>query len=95
LIATLLLMRIAIVIAVPDTTQTGLKMLLRLTHVVVWPLLLLSPLDASLGGRFTVADLFTLVIIVVLWIAALGILAGWEREGQRMQSATSEAGLRP
>lgn len=95
LAVTTLLIRIAILIAIPGTTQTGLTALLRLTHVIVWPLLLLSPLKASLGGGFTVADLTALVIVLVFWIVALGVVAGWEREGQRMRSVTSDARLRP
>ena len=92
---TALLLRIAVVVAVPDTTQTGLKLLLRVTHVVVWPLELLPPLTTSLGGGFTIADLLAILIIIVIWVAALGIVAGWEREGQRMRSGTPESRSRP
>jgi len=95
LAVTALLLRIAVVVAVPDTTQTGLELLLRVTHVVVWPLELLSPLTASLGGGFTIADLLAILIVVVIWVAALGIVAGWEREGQRMRSVTPESRSRP
>ena len=95
LAVTALLVRIAILISMPETTQSGITALLRLTHLIVWPLLLISPLEASLGGGFTVADLVTLVITVVLWIFALGVVAGWEHEGQRMRSVTSDARLRP
>jgi hypothetical protein len=95
LVITALLFRTAIVVAVPDTEQTGLKTLLRATHIVVWPLELLSPLSVSLGSGLTIADILAILIIVVIWIAALGIIAGWEREGQRMRSVTPEKRSRP
>jgi len=92
---TALLLRTAIVVAVPNTEQTGLKTLLRATYLVVWPLELLSPLSMSLGSGLTIADLLVILIIVMIWIAALGIIAGWEREGQRMRSVTPEKRSRP
>ena len=92
---TALLLRIAIVVAVPDTTQTGLRLLLRVTHVVVWPLEFVSPFNASLGGGFTIADFLAIIIVVGIWIALLGIVAGWEREGQRMRSVKPRSRTRP
>lgn len=92
---TILLIRIAMNIALPNPQQTGLKALLRVTHVVVWPLELVTPLNASLTHGLTVADILTLAIIIVIWIAALGVVAGWEREGRRMRSIASGSRARP
>src|SRR6185312_16427568 len=89
-VVTALLVRIAILIAVPDTPQSVLKDYLRITHIAVGPLLLLPPLDTALGGGFTVADLIVLVMTIVVWIAVIGVLSGWERESQRMGAATSD-----
>lgn len=94
-VVTALLFRTMVMIAVPNTTQRGLHLLARATGLVVWPLLRLPPLQTTVGGGLTLADVITLLVIVGAWLFALGIVAGWEQEGQRQSSGTSETGLRP
>jgi hypothetical protein len=95
LVVTLLLVRFAVTMALPDTQQKGLKALLNVTHIIVWPLGLVAPLNASLTHGLTFADILTLALIVVIWIAALGVVAGWEHEGRRMKSVASGSRARP
>jgi hypothetical protein len=95
LLVTMLLLRLAIVSVTPTPAQAALKAIVRLTHYVTWPLTQLPPLATSLAGSITVADLLTLIIVFGLWIAALGVVAGWEREGQRMGLKSKEERLKP
>jgi hypothetical protein len=95
LLVTMLLLRLAIVSVTPDPAQTGLRALLRVTHFVTWPLAQIPPLATSLRGALTVADLATLIILVGAWIAAIGVVAGWEREGLRMGLKSNEERLKP
>jgi len=95
LLVTMLLLRIAIVSVTPDPAQTGLRALLRASRIVTWPLSQIPPLAASLKGALTLADLLTLFIALGIWIAAIGVVAGWEREGQRMGLKSNEERLKP
>jgi hypothetical protein len=95
LIVTALLLRGAIMIAAPRTTQRGLNLIKKATHVMVWPLSRLTPLQHTLHGGLTVADVSTFVIVLACWLLTLGIVAGWEHEGQRQSVGPSQTGLRP
>jgi hypothetical protein len=95
LVVTMLLLRIAIVSVTPDPAQTGLRSLVRATHVATWPLSQIPPLTSSISGALTLADVCTLIVTLVVWIAAIGIVAGWEREGQRMGLKSNEERLKP
>jgi len=95
LIVTALLLRIAIVVAVPNTTERGLHLIERLTLPAVWPLQRITPLAHGLLRGLTLADILVLGVVVVVWLVALGIVAGWEHEEQRQRPNASETGLRP
>ncbi len=95
LVISILLLRMAILVTVPNTTERGLHLIERLTHPAVWPLQQLSLLDRIVIRGMTIADLLLLTVTVVAWLLALGIVAGWEHEAQRQRPGTSETGLRP
>ena len=95
LVVTALLLRIAIVLAVPNTTERGLHLITRATQLVIWPLHRLPPLQHPVVRGLTVADVAALIIVVCAWIITLGVVAGWEHEGQRQTVGSSETGLRP
>lgn len=95
LTVTALLLRAAVMITVPDTTQRGLHLLSRATYLIVWPLMRVSPLRHVIHGDLTLADLATIALLVTGWLILLGIVAGWEHEGQRQRVGTSQTGLRP
>lgn len=95
LIVTALMLRAAVMVTVPDTTQRGLHLLSVATRLAVWPFLQIHPLRHVIHGGLTVADLATIAVVVMGWLILLGIVAGWEHEGQRQQVGVSETGLRP
>ncbi|MGA7672895.1 MAG: hypothetical protein WBW04_20935 [Nitrolancea sp.] len=95
LVVTGLLLRIAILISVPTTTERGLHVIERLTLPAVWPFQRIPPLAHQIIRELTVADVLVLTAVIVAWIVALGIVAGWEHEEQRQRPGTSETGLRP
>jgi len=95
LLVTLLLFRIAVVIVTTNPEQTGLKALMRVTHFAIWPLEQVPPLTKSITGALTLADLLSLILVLGVWIAAIGVVAGWEREGQRMGLQSNEERLKP
>ncbi len=95
LIVSALLLRLAIMVAVPNTTERGLHLAARATSFLVWPLRHVPPFGARIGGGLTLADPIMLVLIVAVLFVALGVVAGWEHEGQRQNAGTSETGLRP
>lgn len=95
LAVTALLLRSAIMLAVPDTTQRGLHLVARGTYLIVWPLDQVPMLQDTVSGGLTIADIVTIVVIIVGWFVLLGIIAGWEREGRRIGASSSDTGLRP
>ncbi len=95
LFVTMLLLRIAILVTVPNTTERGLHLIEKVTRPGVWALQRVPFLAHGLIRGMTVADLLVLLVVVVLWLVALGIVAGWEHEEQRQRPGTSETGLRP
>jgi hypothetical protein len=95
LVVTMLLLRIAIVSVTPDPAQTGLRTLVRATHIITWPFAEVPPLATGIRGALTFADIIALVIALAVWIAAIGVVAGWEREGQRMGLQSNEERLKP
>ncbi len=95
ILTTALLIRAAILLAVPATTQRGLHLVTRTTHLLVWPLEKIPPLRHLIAGGLAVADVTTFFIIVVCWLVALGVVAGWEHEGQRLSTGVSDSSLRP
>lgn len=95
LVVTMLLLRIAVVVVTPEPTQTGLRALVRATDYATWPLSQVPPLASSLRGALTFADILTLIVAFCAWIAAIGVVAGWEREGQRAGLKSNEERLKP
>jgi hypothetical protein len=95
LVVTMLVLRVAIVAVTPDPAQTGLSVLIRATHYATWPLSHVPSLASSITGALTFADVLTLIVAFCAWIAAIGVVAGWEREGQRMGLQSNEERLKP
>ncbi len=95
ILTTALLVRAAVLLAVPETTQRGLHLVVRTTHLLVWPLQKIPPLGHIVAGGLAVADVTTLLIVMVCWLIALGVVAGWEHEGQRLSTGVSDSSLRP
>ncbi len=95
LAATAMMLRFAILIAVPGTDQRGLRLVRRATSALVWPFQHIPPLQRTLRGGLTVADIATLAVIILIWFIALGIVAGWEQEEHRSQRALSVIHPRP
>ncbi len=95
LVISIMLLRMAILVTVPNTTERGLHLIERLTDPAVWPLQHVSLLDRGVIRGMTIADLLALILLIAAWLLALGIVAGWEHETQRQRPGTSETGLRP
>lgn len=94
-VVTVLMLRVAIVSVTGHPAQTGLRALVRATHVATWPLDQIPPLATTLRGALTPADVLTLLIALGVWIACIGVIAGWEHEGQRMGLKSNEERLKP
>lgn len=92
---TALLLRAAIMLAVPNTTERGLRLVARVTYLVVWPVQRIPLLQHSVVRGLTLADVATLLIVVSCWLVALGVVAGWEHEGHRQNLGSSQTGPRP
>ncbi len=95
LVATAMLLRFAILIAVPGTDQRGLRVVRRATALLVWPFQRVAPLQHTLRGGLTWADLTTLGLVVIVWFIALGIVAGWEQEERRIHGGATDSRMRP
>lgn len=95
LIITALLVRDAIMLAIPDTSQRGLRLVAQTTRFLIWPLERLSPLRRSIHGGLRLADVVTVLLLTLCWFLVLGIVAGWEHESRRIDAATPHTGLRP
>lgn len=76
---TLLLVRSLIEVSgVPKTLRVS-RLVRQVSEPFVWPLLRLP----GIGGQPALADLLAIVVTAVMAAMIVGVIAGWEAEGQR------------
>jgi hypothetical protein len=82
LVAALVIRAALALIGITDSVQFA-RLVRLFTDPIVWPLARVPGGSFHLIGALTPADISAVLLIVLLSMAAVGVVAGWEAEGRK------------
>lgn len=83
LLVTVLLLRL-ITVSSSSVQQSSFSRIVRnVSNPITWPATRVPGIGGQSSEAATVADLVTLVAVILLTALAVGVIAGWEAEGRQ------------